>query len=62
VGGDAFPGYAKPPCLDIRWSVDRLGTCIIELYMEYMIFTRTHLPYVRVIMVSMRISLVELLF
>jgi hypothetical protein len=26
VGGDAFPRDAKPPGLDIRWSVDRLST------------------------------------
>jgi hypothetical protein len=53
---------AKPPGLDIRWSVDHFGTYIAELYMEYIIFTRTCLPYVKVIMVFMHVSLVELLF
>jgi hypothetical protein len=41
VGGGPFPGDPKPPGLDIRWSVDRLGTCINELYMEYIVFTKT---------------------
>jgi hypothetical protein len=30
VGGGAFSGDAKPPSWDIRWSVDHLGTCVIE--------------------------------
>jgi hypothetical protein len=30
VGGGAFPGNVKPLDLDIRWSVDCLGTCVIE--------------------------------
>jgi hypothetical protein len=33
VGGGASPGDAKPPGLDICWSVDRLGTCDTESYM-----------------------------
>jgi hypothetical protein len=41
VGGGAFSRDVKPPGLDIRWSVDRLGTCITELYMDYAIFTTT---------------------
>jgi hypothetical protein len=62
VGGGTFPGDAKPPGLDIWWSVDHLRTCVIEFYMEYIIYTRTRLPYVRVIMVFTRVSLTELLF
>jgi hypothetical protein len=34
VGDGAFPGGAKPIGLDIRWSVDCLGTCVTESYME----------------------------
>jgi hypothetical protein len=30
----AFLGDKKPPGLDIRWSVDRLDTCVTESYME----------------------------
>jgi hypothetical protein len=30
----AFPGDVKPSGLDICWSVDHLGTCVIESYME----------------------------
>jgi hypothetical protein len=30
----AFPGDAKPPGLNIQWSVDRLVTCVTESYME----------------------------
>jgi hypothetical protein len=33
VGGGAFPRCAKPPSLDIRWSVDHLGNCVTESYM-----------------------------
>jgi hypothetical protein len=62
VDGGAFLGDVKPPGLDIHWRVDRLGTCVIEFYMEYIIFTKTCLPYVRVIMAFMRVSLVELSF
>jgi hypothetical protein len=59
VGGDAFPEDVKPPGLDIRWSVNRMATCAIGSYMEHIIFTRTRLPYVRVIMVFMRVPMVE---
>jgi hypothetical protein len=62
VDGGAFLGEAKPPGLDIHWRVDSLGTCITEFYMEYIVFTRTFLPYVRVIMAFMCVSLVELPF
>jgi hypothetical protein len=34
VGNGAFSGGAKPPGLDIRWSVDRLSTYVTESYME----------------------------
>jgi hypothetical protein len=34
VGGGAFLRDAKPSGLDIGWSVDRLGTCVTESYME----------------------------
>jgi hypothetical protein len=62
VGSGAFPRDAKPLGLDICWSVDRLGTYATEFYMEYIVFTRICLLYVRVIMVFMCVSLVELLF
>jgi hypothetical protein len=38
VGGGAFLGGVKPPGLDIRWSVDRLGTYVTESYMEQIFF------------------------
>jgi hypothetical protein len=34
VGGGVFLGDVKPPSLYIRWSVDHLGACVIESYME----------------------------
>jgi hypothetical protein len=34
VDGGAFSRDAKPPSLDIWWSVDRLGTRVTESYME----------------------------
>jgi hypothetical protein len=30
AGGGIFLGDAKPPGLDICWSVDRLGDCVIK--------------------------------
>jgi hypothetical protein len=62
VAGGAFLWDAKPPGLDIQWTVDRLDTCVTEFYMEYIVFTRTCLLYVRVIMVFVHISLVKLPF
>jgi hypothetical protein len=57
-----FLGDAMSPGLDIYWSVDHLGTCATKLYMDYVFFSRTRSPYVRGIMVFMRVSLVEPLF
>jgi hypothetical protein len=51
----------KPPGLDIRWSVDRLGTYVTESYMEQIFFTKACLSYVRVIITLMCLYLVELL-
>jgi hypothetical protein len=34
MGDGAFPGGVKPCGLDIRWSVDCLGTCVTKFYME----------------------------
>jgi hypothetical protein len=34
VGGGTILGDAKPPGLDIQWSVDCLGTCVTESYMK----------------------------
>jgi hypothetical protein len=62
VGGGAIPGHAKALGLDIHWRVDCLGTYVTEFYMEYIVFTKTCLPYVRVIMAFMRVSLIELPF
>jgi hypothetical protein len=53
---------ARPSGLDIHWRVYHLVTCVTEIYMEYIVFTRTCLPYVRVIMTFMHVSLVELPF
>jgi hypothetical protein len=41
--------------------VDRPGTCVTESYMEKLAFTKARLSYVRVIIVIMCVSLVELL-
>jgi hypothetical protein len=57
MGGRAFSEDVKPTGLDIWWRVDRLDTCVIEFYMEYIIFTRICLPYVRAIMVVRCVSL-----
>jgi hypothetical protein len=62
VGGGALLGDVKPSSFDVGGGVDYLGTCVIEFYMKRIIFTRICLPYVGVIMVHMRVSLVELPF
>jgi hypothetical protein len=62
VGGGALLGDAKPQGLDICGGIDRLGTRVINVYMECIAFTKICLPYVGIIMVCMRISLVELPF
>jgi hypothetical protein len=61
VGGGTFSRDAKPQGLDIQWSADRLGTYVTKSYMEYINFTRICLSYIRVIMMFMRVSMVELL-
>jgi hypothetical protein len=38
-----------------------MGTCVTEFYMEYIVFTRICLPYVRAIMAFRCVSLVYLL-
>jgi hypothetical protein len=38
VGGGTSLGDVKPPGLDIWWSIDRMGTCATEPYMEQIIF------------------------
>jgi hypothetical protein len=62
VVGGALLGDAKRPGLDICGCLDRLGTCVIEFYTESIIFTRICLPYVGLIIVCMRVSLVKLPF
>jgi hypothetical protein len=62
VGGGALMGDAKPPILDIYGGADCLGTCAIEFYMEHIAFTKICLPYVGIIVVCMRVTLVELPF
>jgi hypothetical protein len=52
-------GMQNPLGLDICGGVDFLGTYVIEFYMEHISFTKIHLPYVGIIMVCMRVSLVE---
>jgi hypothetical protein len=39
-----------------------MGTCVIKFYTERIAFTRICLPYVRIVMVCMRVSLVKLPF
>jgi hypothetical protein len=46
VDDDASLGNAKSPGLDICGGNDRLGTCVIEFYMECIAFTRICVPYV----------------
>jgi hypothetical protein len=62
AGGGALLGDLKPPGLDFCGCIDRLGTCVIEFYMEHFAFTRICLPYIAIIIVCMRVSLVELPF
>jgi hypothetical protein len=59
VGGGTFSRGVKPTGLDIWCSVDHLGICVTESYMENLTFFRACLSYVRVIMVIMRVSLVK---
>jgi hypothetical protein len=61
VFSGAFLRDVKTLGLDIRWSVDRLGTCVTEFYMEHIVFTKTYLSYIRVIMAFMHVPLVVLL-
>jgi hypothetical protein len=51
-------GDMKPPCFDIWWRVDHIGTYVTEFYMEYIVLTRICLPYVRAIMAFRLVSLV----
>jgi aldehyde:ferredoxin oxidoreductase len=44
AGGGALLGVMKSPGLNIYESVDRLGTCVIEFYMEHIAFTRICIP------------------
>jgi hypothetical protein len=62
VGGGALLGDVKPPGLDICGGVDCLGTCVIEFYMECIAFTRICFPYVGIIIMRMRVSLILLPF
>jgi hypothetical protein len=62
VFGGALLGDAKPPDLDVCGDADSLGTCVIEFYIELVAFTRICSPYVGIIMMYMRVSLVELPF
>jgi hypothetical protein len=55
-------GDAKPLILDIYGGADCLGTCAIEFYTERIAFTKICLPYVGIIVVCMRVTLVELPF
>jgi hypothetical protein len=44
VGGGISLGNVKPPDWDICWTVDHLGTCVIEFYMGHIVFTSVLLP------------------
>jgi hypothetical protein len=61
VFSGAFLRDVKPLGLDIRWSVDHLGTCVTDFYMEHIVFTKTYLSYIRVIMAFVHVPLVVLL-
>jgi hypothetical protein len=60
VGGGALRGDTQPPVLDACGGVDCLGICIIDFYIEHMDFTKVCLPYTRIIMVCMCVSLAKL--
>jgi hypothetical protein len=50
VGGGALLGDARPLGSGTCGGADYLGTCIIDLYIGCMAFTRVCLPYVRIVM------------
>jgi hypothetical protein len=60
MDGGALLGDTPPPVLDIYGGVDCLGICIIDFYIEHIALTRVCLPYVGIVIVCMRVSLVEL--
>jgi hypothetical protein len=57
-----FQRDAKPLVLDIRWSVDRLVPVLPSFAWSTLFLPGHVLPYVRIIMVPMCVSLVALLF
>jgi hypothetical protein len=60
VGGGSSLGDMQPlPWMLVEVS-DYLDTCVIDFYIEHMDFTRVCLPYVGIIMMCMRISLMKL--
>jgi hypothetical protein len=59
VVGGTFLGGARPPSLNIWWSVDRSSTCMMKYYMEKPAFTKVCLSRIRDIMVIMCVLLVE---
>jgi hypothetical protein len=60
MDGGALLGDMPPLVLDICEGVDCLGIYIIDFYIERIAFTRVCLPYVGIVTVCMRVSLVEL--
>jgi hypothetical protein len=61
AGNGALPGDVKLLGLHICEGVVRLGT-YVEFYTECIAFTRICLPYAKIIMVCIHVSLVELPF
>jgi hypothetical protein len=44
VGGGALLGDVEPLVLDVCGGADRLGTCVIDFYIEHVAFTRMCSP------------------
>jgi hypothetical protein len=53
VGGSVLQGDTEPPVLGACRSVDSLGTCMIDSFIENKDFTKGCLPYAGIIMVGM---------
>jgi hypothetical protein len=50
VGGGALLEDTQPPDMDICGCADCLSTCVIEFYIERVVFIMICLPYVGIIM------------
>jgi hypothetical protein len=61
LGGGAFSGMQSPQAWIFYAGLTIWVSGLPNLYMEYIVFNRACLSYVRAIMAFMRVSLVELL-